>query len=269
VAGAPQVLRLQAGAAVGLSQDSAGSLLFLERLSVCTPGSNHVVCRCALRAPACGAPAAAGPGRCRLHRGNPLLACQPAARRLMPACLPARTHACLCRDLDLRVAPGESLLVVGPSGCGKSSLLRVVAGLWVEGSGTIVAPEPARLFFLPQKPYMPLGDLRQQLLFPASDPQGGLPLGSGEGGGGGGGEWARRSSSGGRPGPARRLCCMTRAAAVAVPRPLRSRPPTPRTAHTAQTTHPPATQRTHPPHPPSLRPPQAAPPPQTSWSCCR
>ena len=39
------MLRLQAGAAAGLSQDTAGSLLFLERLSVCTPASNHVICR--------------------------------------------------------------------------------------------------------------------------------------------------------------------------------------------------------------------------------
>jgi putative ATP-binding cassette transporter len=108
----------------------------------------------------------------------------------------------LLRDLDLRVAPGESLLVVGPSGCGKSSLLRVVAGLWVEGSGTIVAPDPASLFFLPQKPYMPLGDLRQQLLFPSMDPSSDVVLGgsadkgSREGKAGNKGSLRRRTSSG-------------------------------------------------------------------------
>jgi ABC-type uncharacterized transport system fused permease/ATPase subunit len=47
-------------------------------------------------------------------------------------------------------AAGESLLVMGPSGCGKSSLLRVIAGLWTVGSGTVRGPPPQALFFLPQ-----------------------------------------------------------------------------------------------------------------------
>lgn len=50
---------------------------------------------------------------------------------------------------------GESLLVMGPSGCGKSSLLRVIAGLWTIGSGTIRGPPPQQLFFLPQVRYSP------------------------------------------------------------------------------------------------------------------
>lgn len=62
-------------------------------------------------------------------------------------------------------AAGESLLIVGPSGCGKSSLLRALAGLWSEGSGVAQLPPS---FFLPQKPFMPLGSLRQQLLFPSA-----------------------------------------------------------------------------------------------------
>jgi len=45
---------------------------------------------------------------------------------------------------------GESLLIVGPSGCGKSSLLRILAGLWTRGSGTVRAPPTASCFFLPQ-----------------------------------------------------------------------------------------------------------------------
>ncbi|GAB4815130.1 hypothetical protein N2152v2_002176 [Parachlorella kessleri] len=76
----------------------------------------------------------------------------------------------LVRDLDLTLLPGQSLLIVGPSGCGKSSILRAAAGLWTQGSGTITAPPPGHTFFLPQKPYMPLGTLRQQLLFPAGAP---------------------------------------------------------------------------------------------------
>ncbi|GBF95863.1 hypothetical protein Rsub_08454 [Raphidocelis subcapitata] len=68
--------------------------------------------------------------------------------------------------LDLHLPAGESLLIVGPSGCGKSSLLRVLAGLWTRGSGTVRAPPPGAQFFLPQKPYMPIANLRDQLLFP-------------------------------------------------------------------------------------------------------
>ncbi|KAK9809945.1 hypothetical protein WJX72_002230 [[Myrmecia] bisecta] len=75
----------------------------------------------------------------------------------------------LCRDLDLGLAPGQSLLIVGPSGCGKSSLLRAIAGLWTDGSGIINCPMPVDMFFLPQKPFMPLGNLRQQLLFPSGE----------------------------------------------------------------------------------------------------
>lgn len=68
--------------------------------------------------------------------------------------------------LNVSVSPGESLLVMGPSGCGKSSLLRAIAGLWNSGKGSITSPPTSSTFFLPQKPYMPLGSLRTQLLFP-------------------------------------------------------------------------------------------------------
>jgi putative ATP-binding cassette transporter len=55
---------------------------------------------------------------------------------------------------------------MGPSGCGKSSLLRAIAGLWNSGKGAIVRPEPDQILFLPQRPYMVLGTLRDQLLYP-------------------------------------------------------------------------------------------------------
>ena len=74
----------------------------------------------------------------------------------------------LWRDLSLTLQAGDALLVVGPSGCGKSSLLRAVAGVWTTGSGAIAAPAAEDSVFLPQAPYMPLGTLRAQLVFPAS-----------------------------------------------------------------------------------------------------
>ncbi len=73
----------------------------------------------------------------------------------------------LIRDLTLAVDPGKSLLIVGESGSGKSSLLRAIAGLWHSGSGRIFRPEET--LFVPQQPYMILGTLRSQLLYPDAD----------------------------------------------------------------------------------------------------
>jgi putative ATP-binding cassette transporter len=72
----------------------------------------------------------------------------------------------LVEDLSIELPVGEGVLVMGPSGCGKSSLLRAIAGLWDSGKGTIVRPEPDQILFLPQRPYMVLGTLRDQLLYP-------------------------------------------------------------------------------------------------------
>lgn len=57
---------------------------------------------------------------------------------------------------------------MGNSGCGKSSLLRSLAGLWNAGIGKISRPDLAEIMFLPQRPYMILGTLRDQLLYPRS-----------------------------------------------------------------------------------------------------
>ncbi len=71
--------------------------------------------------------------------------------------------------LSLTIAPGQGALIVGASGCGKSSLLRAIAGLWRSGSGRIARPEAAEMLFLPQRPYMLIGSLRSQLLYPQQD----------------------------------------------------------------------------------------------------
>lgn len=77
----------------------------------------------------------------------------------------------LVSNLSLELRLGEGLLVMGASGCGKSSLLRAIAGLWNSGTGTIVRPNLSEMLFLPQRPYMILGTLRNQLIYPSTESQ--------------------------------------------------------------------------------------------------
>ena len=72
----------------------------------------------------------------------------------------------LLEGASLSLRPGEHVLVSGPSGAGKSTLLRALAGIWPHWTGRLRLPEGARLLFLPQKPYLPLGTLKQAAAYP-------------------------------------------------------------------------------------------------------
>ena len=75
----------------------------------------------------------------------------------------------LLKNLSLAVENKKSVLVTGASGCGKSTLLRTLAGIWDYATGKISLPENAKVMFLPQKPYLPLGTLRRALIYPAAE----------------------------------------------------------------------------------------------------
>jgi vitamin B12/bleomycin/antimicrobial peptide transport system ATP-binding/permease protein len=66
----------------------------------------------------------------------------------------------------MELKPGENVLVTGPSGAGKSTFFRALSGIWPYWSGRIRMPRGARLLFLPQKPYLPIGTLKRAVCYP-------------------------------------------------------------------------------------------------------
>lgn len=76
----------------------------------------------------------------------------------------------LLQNINFTLEPGANVLIKGVSGAGKSTLLRAIAGIWPFVQGKINIPEQDKLMFIPQKPYLPLGSLREALLYPGTKP---------------------------------------------------------------------------------------------------
>jgi putative ATP-binding cassette transporter len=72
----------------------------------------------------------------------------------------------LMANVNISLLRGDSVLLGGPSGSGKSTLFRAIAGIWPFGRGEIRAPRMARVLFLPQRPYLPIGTLRSVVSYP-------------------------------------------------------------------------------------------------------
>jgi putative ATP-binding cassette transporter len=78
------------------------------------------------------------------------------------------TGRVLVSGINARIEPGDRVLIKGPSGSGKSTLFRAIAGIWPFGRGQVRRPGDFRTLFLPQRPYFPIGTLRQVVSYPAA-----------------------------------------------------------------------------------------------------
>jgi putative ATP-binding cassette transporter len=78
------------------------------------------------------------------------------------------TGRVLVKGANERIEAGEAVLISGPSGSGKTTFFRALAGIWPFGRGLVRTPSTAAVLFLPQKPYLPLGTLKEAVCYPAA-----------------------------------------------------------------------------------------------------
>ena len=92
---------------------------------------------------------------------------QPSAELSIPALsLAIPSGETIVRVEGLTLRPGQSTLFTGPSGSGKSTLFRAIAGIWPFGAGEIRVPQGKSVMLLPQRPYIPMGTLREAVQYP-------------------------------------------------------------------------------------------------------
>ena len=78
-------------------------------------------------------------------------------------------ESAVLQNVSFTLKPGTNVLIKGVSGSGKSTLLRALAGIWPYVKGTLEIPEESKLMFIPQRPYLPLGTLKESLLYPGTE----------------------------------------------------------------------------------------------------
>jgi putative ATP-binding cassette transporter len=107
--------------------------------------------------------AEAGQGVSRIHRNDDG---ETAALTLRELSITLDDGTAVVDEAEVAIKQGERVLIAGDSGTGKSTLIRAIAGLWPWGEGKIEVRKGARLMFLPQRPYIPIGSLRRAATYP-------------------------------------------------------------------------------------------------------